>query len=215
MIRPSRETGEQDDDRKGDLEQEDGDEGRSCDPEQEWVLQGLGADPDHCRRDESDHRCFKTVEESRDPADVSVDRVGPRQAHDEEEGGEYEEDPGDDPARRPVEQPADVDRELLCLGPRQEHAVVEGVEEPLVADPALLIDERVVHDRDLARRPTEVDEAELGPVAEGLREWDEVPPSFTRAFGGVQGHGRRNLIDRFVTRWFTRRSGTLPLSELV
>ena len=43
---------------------------------------------------------------------------------------------GDEPALGLVQQPADVDGELLRLGAGQEHAVVERVQEPRLADPA-------------------------------------------------------------------------------
>ena len=57
---------------------------------------------------------------------------------------------GDEPAARAVHQPADVGGELLRLGPGQQHAVVERMEEALFADPALLLDQDAVHDRDLS-----------------------------------------------------------------
>ena len=41
-----------------------------------------------------------------------------------------EQNAGDEPAPGPVQQPADIDRELLRLGPRQQHAVVERMQEP-------------------------------------------------------------------------------------
>src|SRR3712207_7116652 len=40
----------------------------------------------------------------------------------------------------------------LGLGTGQERAVGQGVQEPLLADPALVVDERALHDRDLAGR---------------------------------------------------------------
>src|SRR5207342_1921991 len=48
------------------------------------------------------------------------------------------------------------------------HAEVEGVQEPALADPPAPLDELLVHDRDLAGRPAEADQAELEPEAEGL-----------------------------------------------
>ena len=93
---------------------------------------------------------------------------------------------GDDPAFDAVQEPADVDGELLRLRAGQQHAVVQRVEEPGVADPPAALDELVVHDRDLPGRPTEVDEAELGPEARGLPERNAV----RRLFGAlVHGGG--------------------------
>jgi hypothetical protein len=54
-----------------------------------------------------------------------------------------------------VEQAPDLDRRLLCLGDGQQWAVGQGVQEPSLSDPALLIDEGALHHRDLACWPTE------------------------------------------------------------
>ena len=73
-----------------------------------------------------------------------------------------------------VQEPPDVDRELLRLGAGQQHAVVQRVQEPAVRDPAAALDDLLVHDRDLPRRAAEVDEAELHPEARRLAERDAV-----------------------------------------
>ena len=69
--------------------------------------------------------------------------------------GQDEQDAGDQPAAGAVEQPAGVDGQLLRLGAGQQHAVVQRVQEPLLADPALLVDQLVLHHRDLAGRSAE------------------------------------------------------------
>jgi hypothetical protein len=45
--------------------------------------------------------------------------------------------------------------ELLRLGARQEHAIVERVEETLFPDPLLLVDQDAMHHRNLSRRAAE------------------------------------------------------------
>jgi hypothetical protein len=47
------------------------------------------------------------------------------------------------------------------FGPGEQHAKVECVEEPVVADPTAFLDQLAVHDRDLAGRSAETDEPEL------------------------------------------------------
>ena len=91
--------------------------------------------------------------------------------------GQHEQDARDETAAPTVEQPAGVDRELLRLGPGQEHAVAQRVQEPPLADPAPLVDQRALHDRDLARR-----------AAEGLQRDQEPRP------GSLSG-GRPRCID--------------------
>src|SRR5262249_20748597 len=84
----------------------------------------------------------------------------------QEDRRQDEEDAGDDPARHAMEQPPDVDRELRRLRPGEQHAVVERVKEPLLANPAPPLDQLAMHDGDLTGRAAERDEAELEPEAE-------------------------------------------------
>ena len=77
---------------------------------------------------------------------------------------------GHDAAERAVHQPADIGRELLRLGPRQQHAVVERVQEPALRNPALLLDQDAVHDRDLAGRTAEAQARDAQPDPERLAQ---------------------------------------------
>ena len=63
--------------------------------------------------------------------------------------------PGNDPAPDAVHQPADIDRQLLRLWSRQQHAIVQRVQKSPLADPFLLIDQNAMHHRDLPGRPAE------------------------------------------------------------
>ena len=58
-----------------------------------------------------------------------------------------------------MQQPADVDRQLLRLRAGQQHAVVERVQEALLAEPAPPLDQLSRHDGDLTSRAAERDEA--------------------------------------------------------
>jgi hypothetical protein len=70
-----------------------------------------------------------------------------------------------------MHQPADVGGKLLRLGAGEQHAVVERVQEPLLADPAPPVDQLAVHDGDLSGRPAKTDESQLEPKAQGLPKW--------------------------------------------
>ena len=72
------------------------------------------------------------------------------------------------PPERAVHEPADVGGELLRLGAGQEHAVVQGMQEAVLADPALLLDDDAVHDRDLAGGAAEAEQRDAQPDPEGL-----------------------------------------------
>jgi len=62
-----------------------------------------------------------------------------------------------------VHQPANVNGELLSLGPGKEHAIIQRVQEPLVRQPPALVHKLAMHDRDLAGRPPKRNEAQLQP----------------------------------------------------
>ena len=96
--------------------------------------------------------------------------VEPAQRHDRDDAGQDEQPAGDEAAARAVQQPADIGGELLRLRAGQQHAVVERVQEAALGDPALLLDQDAVHDRDLAGRPAEAQERDAQPDAERLGE---------------------------------------------
>ena len=69
-----------------------------------------------------------------------------------------------------VHQPADIGGKLLRLGAGQEHAVVQRMQEPRLVDPAFLLDQHAVHQRDLAGGAAEIDEPDLEPDRQRLAE---------------------------------------------
>ena len=104
--------------------------------------------------------------------------VDPAQRHDRDDAGQDEEDAGDEPAAGAVQQPADVGRELLRLRPGQQHAEVERMQEAPVAEPAPLLDEDAVHDRDLPGRAAEGQERDPEPTpASPRRGSDSARPA--------------------------------------
>ena len=88
--------------------------------------------------------------------------------------GSDEQPAGHDAAERAVHQPADIGGELLRLGAGQQHAVVERMQEPLLGDPALLLDEDAVHHRDLAGRAAEAQRRNPHPRPERLAQGHAV-----------------------------------------
>ena len=70
--------------------------------------------------------------------------------------------PAMSPPSGAVEEPAEVDRQLLGLGAGQQGAVAERVQEALLADPSAPVDDLGVHHRDLS-----------GGAAEGLQRHQE------------------------------------------
>ena len=98
---------------------------------------------------------------------------------------DHEQDTGEQPAGRPVHQPADIDGELLRLRPRQQHAVVERMQEPGFRDPAAFLDQDAMHHRDLPRRSAEAQQRDPRPYADRLAEADTMRGS--RIAGACRG----------------------------
>jgi len=69
-----------------------------------------------------------------------------------------------------VHQPADIDGKLLRLGAGQQGAVVERLQEAVLADPPLLLDDDAMHHRDLAGRAAEGERRDTGPHFHGFAE---------------------------------------------
>ncbi len=163
-------TGGRDDQRKGKVQEVHRDERRDSDRHVRAPTERPAPDSQDGEGHQGQHDRLETGEDADDGADVTVYRVGVRQAEEEKDRGQDEECPGHEPASRAVEQPSGVDRELMCLRAGQQHAVVEGVEEALLVEPSASLDQLPVHDRDLSRGAAERDEAQLRPEAGGLRE---------------------------------------------
>lgn len=67
-----------------------------------------------------------------------------------------------------MHQPANVGGQLLSLGPREHHAVVERMQKTVLRDPAAPLNQFLVHERDLPSGAAEADAAQLEPEAESL-----------------------------------------------
>jgi hypothetical protein len=178
-------------------EEEDGHERQDGENDAKAVLERPPADANHGLHHHSHHRRLEAVEHRIHQARFVKSGVQDGKPKNGNEAGQDEEDAGDHAAERPVEQPADVDGELLRLGAREEHAVVEGVEEALLADPALLLHQRPVHDGDLPRRPAKGEERHLRPDPDGLAQRNhgaggaEHGGEYCTAFPEVAIHSRQ------------------------
>jgi len=73
-----------------------------------------------------------------------------------------------------MEQPPDVDGQLVRFRTRQQHAVVEGMEESGLANPSLLLDEDAMHDRDLPCRATKAQQRNAYPYPKRFTECDAM-----------------------------------------
>ncbi len=159
-----------DDEREGQAEREDGDEGGAGDRPQRVVLQRARADAVGRLHHDGGDRRLDAVEQPGHQWHVAKGDVEPGQRDQDEQRRQNEQCPGDDAAPAAMHQPADVGGELLRLGAGQHHAVVQRVQEAAFGNPAPVIDQLLMHDRNLAGRTAEADEAELEPEQESFAE---------------------------------------------
>ena len=162
------------DPREGHVKDGDGHETGDGDRPQQRHLaraaQRAAADSPHGLQHDGRDGGLDAVEHAGHPAHVAERHVDPAQRDEDEQRGQHEQPARHDAARGAVHQPADVGGQLLRLGPGQQHAVVERVQEAPLGNPALLLDQLAVHDRDLAGGPAEADEAQPEPEPEGLAQ---------------------------------------------
>jgi len=102
------------------------------------------------------------------PRGLLKDGVEARQHQDDKEARQYKQQAGNEAAAHAVHQPADIGGQLLSLRARQQHAEIQSVQEALLGNPALLIDNRRVHQGDLTGRPAEAQAADARPYTRRL-----------------------------------------------
>src|SRR5262249_52769746 len=79
---------------------------------------------------------------------------------------------GNDPSPSAVHEPANVDSELGRLWTREQHTIVERMQETVFRYPATLLNQVTMHKRNLPRWSAEVNEAQLKPIEKRLGEGD-------------------------------------------
>ena len=160
----------EDDQRKRQLQEGDGDEGgnrqRDHRPALERPLRNLDQRLEH----DGEHRRLQPEQQALHQRHVADQQVDRRQRRDDHGARQHEQQPGDQPAAHAMQQPAGIGRKLHRLGPRQQHAVVQRMQEPRLVEPALFVDEDAVHQRDLAGRPAERQQPDPGEDARRLAE---------------------------------------------
>jgi len=105
-----------------------------------------------------------------------------------------------------VHEPADVGGQLLGFRARQHHAVVQGMQEALLTDPAPALHQLGMHEGDLPRRAAKADQAQFEPKTQCLPEADGVG---RRRDGGLQ-----TVACRCQCRPWTGFSGALATRDL-
>ncbi len=141
-----------DNDRERHGEKEDRDEGNGRQRDHDPVAQRPFSDADYGLDHDRQHRGLQSKEQCLDESDLAEGGIDVAQAHDGDDAGQNEQAAGHDAARGPVQQPADIGRELLRLRARQQHAVVQRMQKTAFGNPVPFLDQDAVHHRDLPCR---------------------------------------------------------------
>ncbi len=181
---------------KGGVEKEDRDERRCRQRDHGSILQYPLADSEHGFQHDGHHRRLKPKEQGLHGFCTVKTRVDDAQDEDGHKAGQHKQRAGHQAARRAVHHPADVGRQLLGFRTGEKHAVVQRVQEPLLADPLLLVDKNAVHDGDLPRGPAEAQAGHAAPRPERL------PPRDVRR----RRCGRGRLGPTFKSIWHASQS---------
>lgn len=92
--------------------------------------------------------------------------------------------PGGEPSPHPVQTPANIRRKLLRLWPGEKMAKVQGMEKVRLGNPLAIVDQVLVHQRNLPCRTAKVDQANpsKGPherreiwLGRTFRHFDQMP----------------------------------------
>ena len=174
----------QHDQREGSVEKKDGDEGRDGDSTHDVVLQRARSDPHDRLNHHGQNRGLEAEEQPLNQRRFVEQDIDEAQSKDGEKARQHEQSACNQSAPGLVQKPADIGSELLCLGPGQQHAIVEGVQKALLPEPALLVDQDAVHHRDLPCRAAEAERRDPRPDPHGLAKGDAM--IFGRS-GGARG----------------------------
>ena len=114
---------------------------------------------------DGEHGRLDADEQRRDGRRLAEGAVEHRQRQHEHRARQDEQQAGGEPALDAVQPPAGIGRELHRLGAGQQHAEAERGQETALVEPALLIDEHAMHERDLRRRAAERQQPDLAEDA--------------------------------------------------
>ena len=153
----------QNDQGKRDPEKENGDERYRCDHVHRRVLQDPLPDTQHRFEHDCQYCGLQSKEQRLHRDGLLVLCVNHAEDQNADRSGQNEQPARHQPSPDSMHQPPDIGRQLLSFGPREQHAEVECVQEPVLADPLFLVDEDAVHHSDLPRRPAKAKGSDLSP----------------------------------------------------
>ena len=106
---------------------------------------------------------LESVQDAGHPGGGAPENVDEAQEEEDRGGGGHEEGAGDKAAPGAMHPPAQIGRQLLCLGSRQDHAELQGMQELVLVHPAAPFDQLLMHQGDLSGRTAEADPSQAPP----------------------------------------------------
>src|SRR3954452_1835043 len=180
--------------RKGHGKKENADESERRQDEHWPALQGAASDPLHGLQHDRKHRGLEAQKQRGNRWHAAERGIDIAERHDRDDAGYDKKPAGNDGTRPAMHQPADIDRQLMGFRPRQQHAVAQCMQKPVLADPFLLVDNDPVHDRDLTGWAAKTERGHAQPDPKRFTERDAVAMfgrPRVRSDRGV-GHGARS-----------------------
>ena len=113
-----------------------GQKGRSGDAKQHGRVEGPAAHPPGGHQHDRQHRRFEHGKHHRQQWQMAPEGVASCQGREHQNRGRQKQSTGDQPAPGAMHEPAQVGGQLGGLRPRQQHAVVEGVQVAPLREPA-------------------------------------------------------------------------------
>ncbi len=156
-----------DDERKRHPEHKTGEKSRRGDHDEASMPQNpAGKTPERRHHDGQDGRLDAKEDRGHRHRLLVADIQHAERQHDQRPGQDKQHT-GDDTTPHPVQQPSEIDGELLRLRTRKQHAEIQRMQETPFADPFQLLNQQAVHYRDLPGRPTKTEQADFQPDKKG------------------------------------------------
>ena len=133
-------------------------------------LQSAFGDAKQCLHDDDQHGRLDAKKDRLNGRYFAKGRIDRRQGEHQDRTGQDEEKTSSQTTFHAVETPAGIGRQLHGFRSWQQHAKAEGAEELIFRQPTALIDDYLVHERDLCGRPTKRQKPNSGKDLDHVRE---------------------------------------------
>lgn len=121
-------------------------------------------------KDHGQHRSLEAEQQSRHNINMPEGDIKRRQCQHDDRTGQHEQKPGQQAAAPAFHRPAGISRKLHGFRPRQQHAEIERMDQPLLIHPFLFIHENALQHGDLRRRAAEGQKPDLAECREKFFE---------------------------------------------